>query len=194
MQVWSSFQGWTNCSLPGSSIRGILQARILEWGAISFSRRSSWPRDWTRVSHIAGRHFTLWTTRGAQTNIAFVVAPQSLSHLTLCDPLDCSMPGFPVLHYLLEFAQTQTHPLSQWCHPTISSSAVPFSSCPQPFPASGYFPESQLLASMAKVLEIHFIRSISPPNEYSGLISFRIGWFDLLAIQGTLKSLLSSKA
>ena len=45
-----------------SSVHGILQAKILEWVAISLSRGSSWPRDWTRVSHIAGRHFTLWIT------------------------------------------------------------------------------------------------------------------------------------
>ena len=49
-----------DCSLPDSSVRGILQARILEWIAISFSRGSSWPRDWTQVSRIAGRHFTDW--------------------------------------------------------------------------------------------------------------------------------------
>ena len=52
-----------DCSLPCSSVHGILQARILEWAAISFSRGSSQPRDWTRVSHIAGRHFTLWAWR-----------------------------------------------------------------------------------------------------------------------------------
>ena len=49
-------------SLQGSSVHGILQARILEWGAISFSRGSSQPRDWTRVSHITGRHYNLWAT------------------------------------------------------------------------------------------------------------------------------------
>ena len=54
-----------NCSPPGSSVHGILQARILEWVAISFSRGSSRPGDQTRVSHIAGRHFTLWATREA---------------------------------------------------------------------------------------------------------------------------------
>ena len=63
-----------DCSLPGFSIHGILQARILEWVAISFSRRSSWPRDWTRIFRIAGRCFTVWATRevkrGAQ--IAFL--------------------------------------------------------------------------------------------------------------------------
>ena len=51
-----------DCSLPGSSIHGIFQARILEWVAISFSRRSSRPRDWTRISCIVGRCFTIWAT------------------------------------------------------------------------------------------------------------------------------------
>ena len=55
-----------DCSLPGSFVFGILQARILEWVAISFSRGSSWPRDQTRVSCIAGRFFTIWTTRKAE--------------------------------------------------------------------------------------------------------------------------------
>ena len=52
-----------DCSLPGSSVHGIFQARILEWVAIYFSRRSSWPRDWVRVSHMVGRHFAIWATR-----------------------------------------------------------------------------------------------------------------------------------
>ena len=54
-----------NCSWPGSSVRGILQARILKWIAIPFSRGSSQPRDWTQVSCIAGRFFTIWATRAA---------------------------------------------------------------------------------------------------------------------------------
>ena len=83
-------------------------------------------------------------------------------------------------------------PLSWWCHPTISSSFVPFS-CPRSFPASGSFPWVSSSHQMAKLWSF----SISPSNEYSGLISFRIDWFDLLAVQRTLKSLLqhhSSKA
>ena len=52
-----------DCSLPGSSVHGIFQARVLEWVAIAFSRGSSWPRDWTRVSGIVGRRLTLWATR-----------------------------------------------------------------------------------------------------------------------------------
>ena len=86
-------------------------------------------------------------------------------------------------------------PLSPWCHPTVSSSVIPFSSCLQSFPASGSFPMSQFLASVVKDWSFSF--SISPSNEYSGLISLRIDWFYLLAVQGTLKSLLqhhSSKA
>ena len=85
-------------------------------------------------------------------------------------------------------------PLSQWCHPTISSSVEPFSSLIQSFPASGSFQfESQLFTSGGQSIGF----SISPSNEYSGLISFRMDWLDLLSVQGTLKSLLqhhSSKA
>ena len=51
-----------DCTLPGSSVHGISQARILEWVAIPFSRGSSWPKDWTKVSHLAGRFFTIWAT------------------------------------------------------------------------------------------------------------------------------------
>ena len=65
---------------------------------------------------------------------------------TLWDPMDCSLSGSPVLHRLPEFAQNSC-PLSQWCQRIISSSVVPFSSCPQSFPASGSFPVSQLFAS-----------------------------------------------
>ena len=87
-------------------------------------------------------------------------------------------------------------PLSWWCHPTISSSVIPFSSCLQSFPASGSFQMSQLFASGGQSIK-SFSFSTSPSKEYSGLISFRMDWLDLLAVQGTLKSLLqhhSSKA
>ena len=84
-------------------------------------------------------------------------------------------------------------PLSWWCHLTISSSIVPFSSCPQSFPTSGSFQMSQLFVSGSQ----SFSFNISPSNEHQGLISFRMDWLDLLAVQGALKSLLqhhSSKA
>ena len=85
-------------------------------------------------------------------------------------------------------------PLSWWCHPTISSSVIPFSSCLQSFPI-GSFSVSQLFASSGQSVGVSV--SASPSNEYSGLISFRMDWLDLLAVQGTLKSFLqhhSSKA
>ena len=81
-------------------------------------------------------------------------------------------------------------PLSQWCHPAISSSVTPFSSCPQSFLASGSFLADNELALCIRWPKYwSFSFSISPYNEYSGLISFRIDWFDLHAVQGTLKSL-----
>ena len=86
-------------------------------------------------------------------------------------------------------------PLSWWCYPTISSSVVPFSSRLQSFPASVFSNESVLHIRWPKYWSFSF--NISPSNEYTGLISFRMDWLDLLAIQGTLKSLLqhySSKA
>ena len=79
-------------------------------------------------------------------------------------------------------------PLRWWCHLTISSSVVSFSFCLQSFSASRSFPGSQQFASGGQ--SIGASESISPSNEYSGLISFRIDWFDLPAVQGTLKSLL----
>ena len=89
-------------------------------------------------------------------------------------------------------------PSIRWYDPTISSSAIPFSSGLQSFPASESFPMSWLFASGGQSTgHLSFSLSISPSNEYSGLISFRMDWFDLLAVQGTLRSLLqhhSSKA
>ena len=80
-------------------------------------------------------------------------------------------------------------PSSWWCHPTISSSVALFSSCLQSFPASGSFQMSWFLVSGGQSIR-SFSFSISPSSEYSGLISFRMDWFNLLAIQGAFKSLL----
>ena len=77
-------------------------------------------------------------------------------------------------------AYSNSCPLSWWCHWTISSSVIPFSSCVQSFPASGSFPMSRFFASGGQSIG-SFSFSISPSNEYSGLISFRMDWFDLLA-------------
>ena len=86
-------------------------------------------------------------------NLFLFVQFSSVTHSfpTLCDSMNCSMPGLPVHHQLTE--STQTTPLSRWCHPTISSSAIPFSSCPQSFPASGFFKWVSSSHQVAKVLE-----------------------------------------
>ena len=105
-------------------------------------------------------------------------------------PMDCSMPSFPVHLQLPEFTQTHVHRVSDAIQPV-----VPFSSCLQSLSGSGSFQISQFFASGGQSTGFSF--SISPSNKYSGLISFRMDWLDLLAVQGTLKSLLqhhSSKA
>ena len=110
--------------------------------------------------------------------------PHGLQHTRL--PCPSPTPG----------ACSNSCPSSQWCHPTISSSVVPFFLMPSIFPSIRVFSsESVLCIRWPKCWSFSF--SMSPSNEYSGLISFRMDWLDLLAVQGTLKSLLqhhSSKA
>ena len=113
---------------------------------------------------------------------------------TLCDPTDCSTPGLSVHHQLLEFTQTHVH----WVGDAIQPSHPLLSPSPPTFNLSqlqGLFNESVLHIRRPKYW--HFSFNISPSNEYSGLISFRMDWLDLLAVPGILKSLLqhhSSKA
>ena len=93
-------------------------------------------------------------------------------------------------------AYSNSCPLSRWCHPTVLSSVTPFSPCLQSFPSSGYF-SNELVLRIRWPKYWSFSFNISPSNEHPGLISLRIDWLDLLAVQGTLKSLLqhhSSKA
>ena len=101
--------------------------------------------------------------------------------------MDCSTPGFPVHHQLLKLAQTHVHQVSEAKHHLI---------LPSIFPRVRVFSKESALC-IRWPRDWIFSFNISPSNEYSGLISFRIDWFDLLAVQGTLKSLLqhhSSKA
>ena len=102
--------------------------------------------------------------------------------------------GVGNLSHKLQMVCSNSSPLSQWCHPTISSSVI---SSPPPsiFPCIGVFSNESVHTGWPKYWSFNF--SISPSNEFSGLISFRVDWLDLLAIQGTLNSLLqhhSSKA
>ena len=115
-----------DCSLPGSSVQGILQARILEWVAISFSQASSEPRDQTCNSFVSciGRQVLYYYCHLDSVQFSSV----SQLYLTVCDPMDCSTPGFPA-HYHLEFAQTHVDRDSdaiQPSHPLSSSSPLAF--------------------------------------------------------------------
>ena len=230
---------------------------MLECVALPFSRGSFWPRDWTQVSSIAGRFFTVWATRETDTGLLFLkhymiscsgefskpnvkeehgfdlqgprtrldwspweeLAGWGLGaclHMCGCMLLSvvlniiiqfsCSVMSYSLRPHGLQHARlpcssptpwacSNSCPLSRWCDPTISSSVIS-SSCLQSFPASGSFQMSQFFR-IRQLKYWSFSFSISPSNAYSGLISFRINWFDLPIAQGTLKSLLqhhSSKA
>ena len=125
---------------------------------------------------------------------SFSVSSVTQSCLTLCDPMDWSTPGLPVCHQLLEFTQTYVHWVGdaiQPSHPLLTLLLLP-----SIFPSIRVFSnESALCIRWPKYWSFSF--NISPSNEHSGLSFFRIDWLDLLAVQGTLKSLLqhhSSKA
>ena len=113
---------------------------------------------------------------------------------TLCDPMNCSMPGLPVHHQLLEFTQTHVHRVGdaiQPSHPLLSPSPP----APNPSHIRVFSNESTLRTRWPKYWSFSF--SIIPSKQIPGLISFRMDWLDLLAVQGTLKSLwqhYSSKA
>ena len=114
----------------------------------------------------------------------FVAVVQSFSHVSLW-PHGRQHSRFSC-PWLYSGVCSSSYPLSRWCNPTISCSVVLFSPCLQSFPASESFPESTLHTWWPKYWSFSF--STSPSNEYAGLISFSIDWFDLLSVQGTLKS------
>ena len=177
-----------DCSPPSSSVHRILPARILERVAIPFSRGSSWPRHQTWVSCIAGRFFTTSATWEART----MCSVHSLSHVCLfatpwTEAHQASLSitnAWSLLKLIsIEWVMPSNHLIL--CHLLLLLSV--FSSI------SVFSNESVLCIRWPK----YWSFSISPSNEYSGLISFRIDWFDLLEVQVTLKSLLqhhSSKA
>ena len=170
-----------DCSPTGSSVFVIFQARILDQVAISYSRESPQPgiEPISLASPaLAGRFFTTSATWEACFLIVIVVV-HSLAKLclTICSPMGCSMPSFPVLHYLLKFTQTSIELMMPsnhliLCHPLLLLPSI--------FPRVRVFSnESALHIRWPKYWSFSF--SISPFNEYSGLISFRTDCLDLLA-------------
>ena len=113
-----------------------------------------------------------------ESSVQFNSVAQSC--LTFCDPMNHSTPGLPVHHHLPEVTQTQ-RPSSWWCHPAISSSVVPFSSCPQSLPASGSFPMSQLFASGGKSIGVSASTSVLPMNIQDWFPLGWTAWFSLLS-------------
>ena len=119
-------------------------------------------------------------------SVGIVVAVQSLSHVWLCDPVNCSTPGFPSLSLAISWRLLKLSPLSQWCHPTISFSVIPFSSCLQSFPVSGSFLMSWVFASGSQ--SIGASASVLPMNIQAW---FPLGLTGLISLESKgLRSLL----
>ena len=167
-----------NCSSAGSPLYGILQARILEWVAISFSRGFSQPRDGTvslKSPALASRFFTTSATWEAPEYSQFSSVTQSCP--TLCDLMDCSTPDLPIHHQLPELTQTHVHWVGDAIQPSHPQS--PLLLPPSIFPSINVFSnESALHIRWPKYWGFSF--NISHSNEYSGLIFFRMDWLDLL--------------
>ena len=169
-----------------SSILAWRIPRMEEPGGLQFTGSQRVWHDWaTSLTHscIAGR-FHIWATREPCNRICFCYSVTQ-SCMTLCDPMDCSMPDFPVFHHFLELEMiesplTLSHPLSQWYYPIISSSVVPFSSCLQSSPAPGSCPVSQLSTSGGQNIGASPLASFLPMNSED---SFSLELTDWISLQ-----------
>ena len=121
-----------------------------------------WPKYW---------HFSI-----SPSNESVLLVTQSCP--TLCDPMDCSMPGFPCPSPTPR-VYPNSCPLSQWCHTTISSSVIPFSSCPQSLPALGSFQISQLFTSGGQRIGVSASTSVLPMNSQDWSALGWTGWISL---------------
>ena len=111
------------------------------------------------------------------TSVQFSSVAQSCP--TLCKLMDCSTPGLPV-HHPTPGVYSNPCPLSRWCHPTISSSVIPFSSCLQSFPASGSFPMNQFFTSSGQSIGVSASASVLPVNIQDW---FSLGWTGWISLQ-----------
>ena len=153
LQLWPVLCNLMGCSPPVSSFHGILQARIVEWVAMPSSRGSSDPGiepPSLMSPALAGRVLNTSTTWEAPVCHCCCSVAQLCP--TLCNPRDCSMPGFPVPRCLLEFTQILC-PLSQWCHPTIHLLPSPFPPALNLSQHQGLFQWVGSLHQVAEVLE-----------------------------------------
>ena len=187
----------TLCDSMDYTVRGILQARTLEWVAYHFSRGSSHPRDWTQVSHIAGRILTSWATRKAQpiweknlktcgymymwwpraSQVTQFSSVQWLSHVrlfvtpwTAAHRASLSITNSQSLLKLMSIKSVMPS--------NISSSVIPFSSCLQFFPAWESFLRSQIFASAGQSIGVSV--SVLPMNIQDW---FPLGWTGWISLQ-----------
>ena len=176
-----------NCSLPGCSVHRISQDRILEWVAISYFRGSSWPKDQTHTSCLAGRFFTTKPLGKLNAGIQFS-SVQSLSRVWLS-----AIPWTAAHQASLSITNSRSLPKPMSIESVMPSNHLnlchPLLLLPSIFPSIRVFSnESALHMRWPKYWSFSF--NISPSNERPGLVSFRMDWLDLLAVQGTLKSLI----
>ena len=153
--------------------------------SVGFSSSES-RQPWKEPYQLGNRNSGSGTSRSGRWSGGSVSSVSKLCP-TLGDPMDCSTPGCPVLHCLPGLAQAHSIESVMPSNRLILRCPLPL--LPSIFPSIRVFSnESALLIRWPEYWSFNF--SISPSNEYSGLISFRIDWFDLLIVQGTLKSLL----
>ena len=155
--------------LPGSSVHGILQAEILQWIAILFSRESSWPRIEPGFSALQVDSLPSEPplSQFRRSVVSDSLRPHEPQHAR--PPCPSPTPG----------VHPNSCPLSRWCPPTISSSVVPFFSCPQSFPASGSFWTSQLFASGGQSIGVSASASVLPMNTQDWSPLGWTGWISL---------------
>ena len=168
--------GPMDCSPLGSSVHGTLQARILEWVTMPSSRGSSQDRDQTCVSCIAGGFFTT-EPPGKPLNLYSV----QFIHSVMSDSLQPHEPQHarPPCPSPIPRVHPNPCPLSRWSHLTISSSVVPFASCPQSFPALGSFQMSQIFTSGDQSIGVSASTSVPPMNTQDGSPLGWTGWISL---------------
>ena len=181
-----------DCSPPGSSVHGIFQAGVLEWGAIAFSA-------WAVEIKTNYKKIPALLKIINRCSLVYRALARCLSWLLCCsvtqlcpalfDPMDCSTPGCS-FHYpcfsLSSGVCSDSRPLSRWCPPAISSSIVPFS-CLWSFPASGSLPVSQLFPSGGQCSRTSASASVLPMNVQGW---FPLGWTGLILLSKGLWSLL----
>ena len=163
-----------DCSPPGSSVHGIFQARVLEWGAIAFSSPSLYK---FKKRFLLKFCVAVMTPSSTWSSVQFS-SVQSLSRVWLFEtPWTAAHQACPSP---TPRVYSNSCPLSQWCHPTISSSVVPFSSHLQSFPASGTFQMSQFFTSGGQSIGVSASASVHLMNIQDW---FPLGWTDWISMQ-----------